>query len=420
MESVKNITELIKAITLGVDPTTGERVDIEILKKDKDFQDSLRELLKKVNLSPGKSMYTEMEEAYPNHVIIQLERYMYCAHNRSAFVLNQLLEYRLIIDRLGRPTTGGPDYDKISNVLKAAGVSFLCVSKGELVEVFNGENPFDKYRVDVSDYEALIESIVTETGLENNDEITDKNTVMESDEKKHLSEEIENNRKKQYPYNLLEKILPDQEMYPEDIEQRIMAIIEIKKDGRYGRDYECILKYYRDGMTLAEIGYEYTLTGERVRQLIARGLRRLKSKDNIRYLNGKADTLIVPAGKISANILSSTSVNVEAIPFYNSKISEDAFSISKTLMDLFNQGISEKRLQYIDVIQWFYSVGDINVYEENGKNIYVPTAQGDLHGIKRGIGKTVSGKEFFGILLEPTGQKYISDNLHEIIKFIDE
>ena len=215
-----------------------------------------------------------------------------------------------------------------------------------------------------------------------------------------------------------------------------MAIIEMKKDGRYGRDYECILKYYRDGMTLAEIAYEYNLSRERIRQLIARGLRGMKAKANIRYLIGEAD--IIPSRVVNkntdtvssqvANRKDDTGASCEAtievddsdIPFYNSLISEDAISISRLVSELLKNGIIEKRLQYENIMQWFYSVGDINVYEEHGRNIYVPTEQGNLHGIKRGIGKTVEGKPFLGILLEPIAQKYIRDNLGEILNVLGE
>lgn len=86
MNWINNIIEILDMISNGIDPATGEIIDIEELKKDSAFQSSL----KKLNLTCGKtrsgSTYAQFETTYPNHAVIMTEGYFFAAHNKSAFV----------------------------------------------------------------------------------------------------------------------------------------------------------------------------------------------------------------------------------------------------------------------------------------------------------------------------------------------
>ncbi len=175
MNWVDNIVNTLDLIVDGVDPSTGEIIDTDTLKQNPEFQRALRALGKKYRSksSKRKGTYAKYEEAYPNHVIIMKEGFFYSAHNKSAAVLNRILDYALAEDYLDRISTGGPNYEKISSALEEEGVSFILVEGGELVERFDGEDPFKKYVIDD-------ENVKQDSPLDN--------TVFASENSKSISE----------------------------------------------------------------------------------------------------------------------------------------------------------------------------------------------------------------------------------------
>ena len=68
---------------------------------------------------------------------------MYQAHNESAEVLNQVLDYELMTDIANRVTTGGPDASIIASALEHAKCSYIIVENEQIIDQFNSENPFN-------------------------------------------------------------------------------------------------------------------------------------------------------------------------------------------------------------------------------------------------------------------------------------
>ena len=415
-ESLKNVTDLINTIALGVDPTTGGKIDLNILRRDGEFLNALSGLREKVNPISNSNTYRQIEEMFPNHVVILQEGYFYKVHNYSAFVINHLMDYKIIIDSFGRPTTGGPDYEKITSELKKAGVSYVLIIKREVFEIFEGENPFEQYGIDDLYVNEMIEKY--------------RNTLRECEESNEVAIEInkkdlkEKKEKKKYPSNLLEKVFAKERELPVDIEERVNAVLNSDVAGWAERDFDCILQYYRDGKTLEQIGNEYGLSRERIRQLIGRGIKRMRSKKVAEYLTGETDIMPMKLKNEVTNKNKELKINDYDyikedgdIPFFISPVSDDAISISKLCSNIYNEGLIEKVLKYDFIMAWFHSEGCIAVYEKNEKKYYVPTEKGDAIGIKRGFGRTSEGREFLGIILEPSAQQYIRENINGILEF---
>ena len=80
-----------------------------------------------------------------------------------------------------------------------------------------------------------------------------------------------------YPFNLIEEIWSEiEEKDPfEKHMYSLEAINEVLKD-LTDRERRCLEMMYRDKMTLDEIGKEFNVTRERIRQVIAKAIRKLK------------------------------------------------------------------------------------------------------------------------------------------------
>ena len=89
-----------------------------------------------------ESVYKWFEEHFPEHLIIQKEGFMYSVHGLSANALGTIMEYKIVESFDGRAFTGGPDIEKIMNVLKAEDFSFLVIEKGKPVSGHTGRSPF--------------------------------------------------------------------------------------------------------------------------------------------------------------------------------------------------------------------------------------------------------------------------------------
>ena len=85
-----------------------------------------------------------------------------------------------------------------------------------------------------------------------------------------------------WPYNLLDDILgvPFNHMPTEDEERGLNVCLDMLSP----REKKIILAYYKDGMTLAAIGKDRYLTTERVRQILAKGIRKLRHPANLNYI----------------------------------------------------------------------------------------------------------------------------------------
>ena len=404
MSGINNMIEVLDMISNGIDPLTGEVVDVENLKKDSAFQNALKKLIQTYRRTSTGGVYVQFEATYPKHAIIMTEGYFFAAHNKSAFVMNHVLHYKVALDYYKRPSTGGPDYKKISSAFHEEGISFLLVSKGELVEQVDGEDPFEKYSINEDACETFVSKEMSEYSA---------NTVIENAAPKNIS-----SKPMGYPHNLLKELLPDREEYPSDIANRLAKVLASERvfSQRYRRDAECISEYYESGRTMEEIGTEYGITRERIRQIIKRGLRKMSRKVVLSYLSGETETIEAPKSQETVTLVSTDKrSNLNDPP----SVTEESISISELARRLSTNTPSEKTLRYSDISSWLIAVGDLATIEDDMGNTIVPTEQGLAHGIKRGHRVNAAGIEYVGIFLEPDAQKYLSDNLGNILTFLD-
>ena len=403
MSCVNNIIEILDMISKGVDPSTGEIVDTETLKKDAAFQGALKRLLLSYRRTSAGGVYAQFETAYPKHAIIMTEGYFFAAHNKSAFVMNRVLQYKVALDYYKRPSTGGPDYEKISAAFQEAGISFLLVSKGELVERFDGEDPFDKYGIEEADCVNFV-----------SEEMSEYSPIHELEKSESTNNPL---KPVSYPNNLLEELFPDKEEFPSDIENRLAKVLESEKvfSQRYRRDAECISKYYASGRPLEGIGADYGVTRERFRQIIKRGLRKMSRKAVLSYLSGEAKSIETSKSQGPAT---GVSLDKQSISNDLPSLTEESISISELARRLSTKTPRGENLHYADVSSWLIAVGDLIITEDDTGNTTIPTEQGIAHGIKRGNRVNAAGIEYIGVFLEPDAQKYLSDNLGNILAFL--
>lgn len=400
MRGINNITELLDMISNGIDPSTGEIIDIEELKKDSAFQSSLKKLNQAFGKIRSGSTYAQFEATYPNHAIIMTEGYFFAAHNKSAFVLNRILGYKVAVDFYKRPTTGGPNYEKIAAAFQEEGLSFILVSKGELKEQVDGDDPFEKLGIKDSDCDMFVSEGMSEYAL------TENKKDLQRDKQLQPSN---------YPYNLLKELIPDQKELPEDVMNRLEAVLASERifTQRYLRDAECLRKYFEDGRTLEDIGSDYGITRERVRQIIKRGIRKLQRKAVLSYLTGETETL-----ELTQHTATAGGNNIAADGIL--QLSEEAISISELARRLSARISNEEKLRYTDISSWLIAAGDLLKVEDGTAIITIPTSQGNEHGIKRGKRTNAAGIEYIGVFLEPSAQAYITNNLDSILAFRQE
>ncbi len=409
MEWTKNITDVLNSISSGVDPSTGEIIDAEILKNDPGFQQALIALQRRYGKARSGGAYARFETEYPHYAIIMTEGYFYTAHNKSAFILSKLLGYRLILDSFKRPTTGGPSYDKIKAALLDDGIGFLLVSKGSLIEKFDGDDPFEKY--EITD-EVCAEAITREMQSFGLSAPSSSSTLAESIDSKLTA----------YPFNLLNALLPELSSYQGDIETRIANAVSspVIFSANYRRDAECLVAYYKSGSTLEQIGSVYGVSKERIRQIISRAMKKLHRKAVISYLKGETESLEVskPHQKSdrSEPVFATDSALINLSP-----VTADSVSISELARRL-SENTSyhlPRKLRYDDIASWMIETGDLMKSEEAGKAAMIPTHKGESHGIKRGKRVNSKGIEYIGVFLEHSAQEYVTENLDSIRVFMD-
>ena len=83
--------------------------------------------------------YRNLEEQFPNFVILQKEGFMYTARGESADILRDILGYEIVEPDFGRRRfTGGPDIIKIENALENFGYNYIVSESGEITKFENG------------------------------------------------------------------------------------------------------------------------------------------------------------------------------------------------------------------------------------------------------------------------------------------
>jgi predicted DNA-binding protein YlxM (UPF0122 family) len=115
--------------------------------------------------------------------------------------------------------------------------------------------------------------------------VTIKTTGTESGWPYNLLEDIYYNTEHQY---LREEVTPDQIKGLWHILQTLVP-----------REQEMILQKYRDEMTLEEIAQEHKLTRERIRQIIVKGLRKLRHPVRMKYIK---DGYLIASGELEKRV----------------------------------------------------------------------------------------------------------------------
>ncbi len=90
----------------------------------------------------GYSVYKKYMASYPEYVIIMKEGAFYSAHYKSAYILNDVLGYKVGDNPALGPTTGGPALSIIVNALRRARISYIVVEDESITERYDGSNPF--------------------------------------------------------------------------------------------------------------------------------------------------------------------------------------------------------------------------------------------------------------------------------------
>ena len=129
---------------------------------------------------------------------------------------------------------------------------------------------------------------VLEEKLKNKTENT-LTRLIEKERKEVLKESV-------YPYNIFE------ELELEYIDPDIIADFNVILVRLTPREEEFIKLFYKDNLTLEKIGKEHNITRERVRQITAKGLRRIKSLI-YNYNRRKEQEMIIQANTLATEDL---------------------------------------------------------------------------------------------------------------------
>ena len=389
-----NFSELIDMIAQGIDPTTGEVIDVEVLKRDTEFLASIKRLNRTYNKSRSGSKYRKFEELYPRHVVVMKEGYFYSVHNASAKVLNYVLDYKLVDDYWGRVTTGGPDPEKIAGALRDNGFSYIIVEGDVIAEEYNGRDSFSFLN------------------LYNEGNNADAAGQSEAAVKKEAA----------FPYNLLNDILEDSTEFPENILERLDTALGTIST-KYYRDRDILLFRYRDGESLQEIADRYELSRERIRQIINRGLKRLRRKAVREFLTGNADELL-RSNSLKAKGLSELGEILRLRPEQIDRVEisrNQSISISELARRITAVKDSEQdgSIKYLHIANWLVSNGDL--IEETSDSDSMkrrPTPRGEAKGIIVETRQNAKGK-YTTVFLNENAQRYILASLDLIVDHIE-
>lgn len=402
---MNEIALLISQIAQGVDPTSGEIFEIEELRGNVDVELALYRLLNAYYRPKSqRGVYAKMENDYPEHAVIMKEGFFFSAHNKSAYVLRWSMDYNIGLDMFGRPTTGGPDIDKIVNTLMVNNISFIVVESGAIVTKFDGDNPFDN-----------MERLETRTFA------STQTPTPTNESEKSVNERL------LYPDCLVCDIFslqPDAyntfkvELGNDYIERVEKALEELPP-----REKNILKMRYRDGYTLAEIGKEYDLSRERIRQLANKATRKLGRKNIKDYLLGRTDSITKAKGKITGNsngldktkpLHIMTENEMEQYPFvYDQKVSllKIAGSINQ-----FRNKEATRAVTNIEIAEWLCSLQYLKKeMTEDGRRT-IPTQIGYETGFDLEERTSKSGDNYILLVCDYNAQKFIVNNYHRMME----
>ena len=82
-----------------------------------------------------------------------------------------------------------------------------------------------------------------------------------------------------YPDNIIRAIDINQEV-TDDIRNKMLSVIH-SSELLSKREKHCLIEYYKNNRTYIEIGKDYSITRERIRQVIELGLSKLRRNKNL-------------------------------------------------------------------------------------------------------------------------------------------
>ena len=268
---------------------------------------------------------------------------------------------------------------------------------------------------------------------------------------------ISKSPKLSYPWNFLKKIMPDQERFPEDVEQRIETILHSPAFKNRTRNADMLRYYYNDGMTLEAIGNLYSVTRETVRLALLSAQKVFSWKRVASYLIGETDQvefpdLPLPKAKpqivlqkpiYHAEEIEQVEVPLPPPPEVKPKKAlpklakvqklakpkkeeippdpivlptplDQPFSITGFAVELSKSGI-KPRLTRTELTAWLFKNRDITYIHDGESRKKVPTPTGEEHGLSEETGIGKHGREYRYIALGKSAQEYIISHLDEIL-----
>lgn len=166
-------------------------------------------------------------------------------------------------------------FNKSISVLKLPEHVIHCLESNNIHTVWD---LFDKTCSQLRKFDGIDEAAI----LEIKEKFKEYN--LEFREKRHV--EMENVKKYPYPINLFEAIKDrrDKIELPEEITPDIERGIMLALSHLDERAADMVMLRYKDNLSLVEIGEKYSLTGNRVRQIISRAIRELAKKPMLQML----------------------------------------------------------------------------------------------------------------------------------------
>lgn len=171
-----------------------------------------------------------------------------------------------------------------------------------------------------------------------------------------------------YPYNLIRDVL-------EISQSDFIASVEYVLHSLGERKCDVLKKFYRDNMTMEEIGEEYGVTRERIRQSLEKSKRELSSPDMRKYLiygvkgvermrlygGMPCELANITVGNMGLSIRSQNCLSCAG-----AKTAQDVYKMGKELRNVRNLGLKSRE----EVIGWFEERGiDTNVFTETSPSL---------------------------------------------------
>jgi len=100
----------------------------------------------------------------------------------------------------------------------------------------------------------------------------------------------------EYPFNLLYEIMGEDFEHPADVEGSLEYVIATEL---MERERRCVSMRYRNGMTYEQIAKAEHITRERIRQIVARALRKLRHPSRAKYLKKGVAAMLLEQQQLS-------------------------------------------------------------------------------------------------------------------------